>query len=53
MSGPQFALVRVHPLGIALLLVGVVINTVGVVRLVRRWLNPLPTVSATTRSGTS
>ena len=39
-----FALARVHPLGLALLLAGGVIYTVGAVMLVRRWPDPSPTV---------
>ena len=39
-----FALGRVHPLGVALLLAGGVIYTAGAIMLVRRWPNPIPAV---------
>lgn len=39
-----FAAARIHSLGIALLLAGGCIYTVGVIMLVRRWPDPNPTV---------
>jgi hemolysin III len=39
-----FAEARVHPLGIALLLAGGIIYTVGAILLVRRWPDPDPAV---------
>ncbi len=39
-----FAAARIHPLGVALLLVGGCIYTVGAIMLVRRWPDPSPAV---------
>jgi channel protein (hemolysin III family) len=48
-----FAAARIHPLGVALLLAGGCIYTVGAIMLVRRRPDPSPAVFATTRPVTS